>query len=133
MTKAELGEVGAHFSLELLYNDGVVEKDEKKAIHHFEQAAIGGHHVARGLLADYEHSKGRFERAAKHFIIAANLGEDISLQCIKDLFVAGIVSKNEYAAALRGHQAAVDATKSAEREKAEAFNGYDLSGIRRTG
>ena len=31
----------------------------------------------------------------------------------------GIVSKEDYAAALRGHQAAVDATKSTQREKAE--------------
>ena len=31
----------------------------------------------------------------------------------------GLVSKEDYEAALRGHQAAVDATKSEQREKAE--------------
>ncbi len=41
------------------------------------------------------------------------------LNMIKDLFVKGIVSKEDYDAALRGHQAAVDATKSPEREEAE--------------
>ena len=33
----------------------------------------------------------------------------------------GIVSKEEYAAALRGYQSAVNATKNSEREKGEAF------------
>ena len=35
------------------------------------------------------------------------------------LFVQGVASKEEYAAALRGYQAAVNETKSAERDKAE--------------
>ncbi len=118
---AELGYVEAHFSLGTLYycGDGV-EKDTKKAVYHWEQASIGGHTQARAYLAEQEIKNGRFERAAKHYIIAANLGHDKSLKAIKDLFVKGKVSKEEYAAALRAHQAAVDATKSAEREEAEA-------------
>ena len=126
-TKAsELGDAGAgvdaHACLGTLYYKGQgVEKDMKKAVYHLEEAAIGGHPQARVLLADCEEGKDRLERAVKHVIIAANLGCDVSLQCIKDLFVAGVVSKEEYAAALRGHQTAVDATKSAEREKAEAY------------
>ena len=125
-TKAsELGDVGAHFCLgDLYYRGNGVEMDTKKAIHHLEQAAIGGHPDARGHLAKYEVKKNRFERAAKHHIIAANLGYDISLKAIKDLFVAGIVSKEEYAAALRGYQAAVNETKSAERETAEALERF---------
>jgi len=124
---AELGDVGAYFRLGCLYDSGDgVEKDTKKAVYHFEQAAIGGHPFARGLLGFLEMENGRFERAAKHFIIAANLGDEESLQEVKDLFMRGIVSKEEYAAALRAHQAAVDAAKSPERE-ASAFlkeNGY---------
>ena len=38
---------------------------------------------------------------------------------VKEGFKGGIVSKDEYAAALRGYQPAVDATKSAGREKAK--------------
>ena len=102
-----------------LYYDGEgVDKDMKKGVYHFEQAAIGGHPAARVLLAFHEEDNCRFDRAAKHYIIAANLGNDNSLKCIKDLFAEGKVTKDDYAAALRGHQAAVDATKSAEREKA---------------
>ena len=122
---AELGDVAAHACLGLCYYDGDgVEKNEKKAVYHFEQAAIGGHPDARWLLAKYEAENGRFEREAKHLIIAANLGCEESLQRVKDLFVDGIVSKDDYAAALRGYQAAVDATKSPERDKAEAYHNF---------
>jgi TPR repeat protein len=119
---AELGDPAAHFCLGgMYYRKEGVERDMKKAVYHLEQAAIGGHPDARYLLADHELRIGRPDRAVKHFIIAANLGSDLALKCIKDLFVQGqgIVSKEEYAAALRGHQAAVDATKSTGREKAE--------------
>ena len=119
---AELGDVDAHCGLGMLYYHGRgVEKDEKKAVHHLELAAIGGHPQARCLLALHEMKNRRFERAVKHLIIAANLGCDTSLQRIKDLFVDGIVSKDDYAAALRGYQSAVNETKSSEREKGEAF------------
>jgi TPR repeat protein len=117
---AELGDAEAHFCLGGLYDNGQgVEKDTKKAIHHFEQAAIGGHPGARYNLGCIEANNGRFDGAVKHWIIAANLGNDNSLKYIKVLFMRGIVSKEDYATALRGYQARVDATKSAEREKAE--------------
>jgi hypothetical protein len=120
----ELGDVDAQFNLGILYYDGNgVEKDMKKAVYHWEQAAIGGHPDARSRLGLYEAENGSIERAVKHFIISANLGCDGSLKIIKDFFVKGVVSKEDYAAALRGYQAAVDATKSAEREKAEVFYG----------
>jgi tetratricopeptide (TPR) repeat protein len=117
---AELGDADAHCGLGMLYYNGTgVEKDEKKFVYHFEQAAIGGHTSARGLLAAHEIENGRSERAVKHCIINANLGCDESLKYIKMLFVQGVASKEEYAAALRGYQAAVNETKSAERDKAE--------------
>ena len=119
---AELGDANAHFLLGGLFYQGEgVEEDTKKAVYHWEQAAICGHPSARTCLAIHEKKKGRFNRAAKHLIIAANLGAELSLEPIKNLFVEGIVSKEEYGAALRGFQAAVNETKSAEREKGEAF------------
>ncbi len=36
----------------------------------------------------------------------------------------GIVSKDEYAAALRGYQAAVNETKSPERDEGDAFTAF---------
>ena len=61
-----------------------------------------------------------FDRAVKHFIIAANLGYDGSLHALKEAFKRELVSKEDFATALRGHQAAVDATKSPQRDEAEA-------------
>ncbi len=55
----------------------------------------------------------------KHWIIAAKLGYDGSLNAIKEGYKEGFVSKEDFAAALRGHQSAVDATKSPQREVAE--------------
>jgi hypothetical protein len=119
---AELGDMQAHACLgELYYHEDGVEKDKEKAVYHLEKAAIGGHPGARILLADYEIENDRKERAAKHLMIAANLGCNDSLEFVKSFYVKGMCSKEDYAAALRGHQAAVNDTKSAEREKAEAF------------
>ena len=63
----------------------------------------------------------RFDRAEKHFVIAANLGVHDSLQRLKDLYANGHASKDDYASALRAYQAATEEAKSAEREVAEAY------------
>ena len=93
----------------------------KKHIYHLEEAAIGGHPEARHRLGCEESLNGNFERAKKHFIIAAKLGYHDSLEMIKCLYKQGNASKEDYASALRAYQAAVDATKSQQREEAEAF------------
>jgi TPR repeat protein len=73
--------------LATVYCDGRgVEKDEEKAVCHYEKAAISGHPIARAGLAAHEMEIGRHDRAAKHFTIAANLGCDTSLQLLKDFF-----------------------------------------------
>jgi len=118
---AALGEVGAHYQLSVMYSEGVgVEKDKKKGVYHLEQAAIGGDPDARHNLGVIENDNGRYERAAKLFIIAAKLGCDNSLDALKGGFKGGIVTKDDLTAALRGHQAAIDAAKSPQRDAAEA-------------
>jgi len=117
---AELGDVEAQYNLSHLYRKGEgVEKDEKKGWYHLEEAAIAGHPDARYNLALKEGRNKRFDRAVKHFIIAANLGHDESIQQLKKCYKYGDVSKDDFAAALRAHQAAVDATKSPQREAAK--------------
>ena len=56
----------------------------------------------------------------KHWIIAANLGDDRSMKELKQGYEEGLVSKDEYTATLHAYQTAVDATKSQKREVAEA-------------
>ena len=119
---ASMGGVKAHYQLSCLYQNGRgVEKDEKKELHHLEEAAIGGHHLARYNLGCVEEENGRVDRAAKHYIIAAKLGYDTSLELVKNLYKDGLVSKEDFEAALRGHYAAIEATKSPQREEAAEF------------
>ncbi|KAK1748068.1 Sel1-like repeat family protein [Skeletonema marinoi] len=117
---ADLGDVAAQFFLSLMYRGGLgVEKDEKMELYYLEEAAIGGDPIARCSLACHEGMNGRLDRAVKHWIIAAKLGHGDSVQKLKEMYQSGYVSKEDFASALRGHQAAVDATKSAQRDLAE--------------
>jgi antirestriction protein len=67
-----------------------------------------------------EGRKGQFERASRHLIIAANVGHNQSMEKVKEMYQEGFVSKDDFAAALRAHKAAVDAMKSPQRDAAEA-------------
>jgi len=119
---AGLGDIDAHHSLSVMYREGRgVEKDENKELYHLEEAAIAGNPFARYNLAMREEINGRIDRAVKHFIIAANLGCDHSITNMKQCYSNGDVSKEDFAAALRAHQAAVDATKSPQREAAAKY------------
>jgi TPR repeat protein len=117
---AAFGDMMAHYNLSALYHEGKgTEKDDKKKIHHTEEAAIGGYPIARHNLGNHEWNNGRIDRAAKHYIIAAKIGDDGALDQVKKCFQMEFVSKEDYEATLRGrgHQAAVDATKSKQRER----------------
>ena len=120
---ADLGDVEAHYQLSTSYRDGKgVEKDEKRALHHAEQAAIGGSPHARHHLGWIDEQLGKMARATKHYIISAKLGFDESLKCIRGIYECGFyVSKEDFAAALRGHQAAIVAAKSPQRDAAYEF------------
>jgi len=122
---AQLGDIDAHHNLSVMYERGKgVEVDQTKGIYHLEEAAIAGHPYARYNLACNEAINERSDRAVKHLIIAANLGYDEAIQVLKEAYKDGLVSKEEFAAALRAHQAAVDATKSPQREEAAKALGY---------
>ena len=117
---AEFGDAGGHYELSIFYHEGTgVEKDMKKKVYHLEQAAIGGHAGARYNLGCVEEGNGKMDRAIKHWVIAAALGRDASLDNLKGCFRVGVVTKEDFAAALRAHQAVIEATKSPQREAAE--------------
>eukprot|EP00984_Skeletonema_dohrnii_P032043 scaffold25428_cov72-Skeletonema_dohrnii-CCMP3373.AAC.3 len=119
---AKLGDLDAKYELACMYEFGKgVEKDRVKVVHYLEEAAIGGHPIARHRLGLIEWDNGNNERAVKHCIIAANLGDDDSIKALMEAFRSGRVSKDDLASALRAHQAAVDATKSPQREALEEF------------
>eukprot|EP00985_Skeletonema_marinoi_P028954 scaffold26402_cov81-Skeletonema_marinoi.AAC.3 len=111
-----------HYNLSHLYREGEgVEKDENRGLYHLVEAAIAGHPNARYNLAVNEERNGRCDRSIKHFIIAANLGHDGSIQALKGCYKHGDVSKEDFAGALRAHYAAVNATKSPQRGAAEKY------------
>ena len=119
-----LGDVEAHYKLAVMYREGHgVEKDVGKKIYHYEQAAISGHPRARYNLGFYEwNNNENAQRAVKHWIIAATLGEGDSLKALMKAFEEGFIEKKVLAAALRSQKAAVDATKSPQRKAAAPRN-----------
>ena len=119
---AELGDAEAHYKLSGLYHLGHgVEKDKGKEIFHQEEAAIGGHPIARLRLSFNEVENRNVERAVKHWIIAATQGQDESIKMLMTAFQQGFISKDILATTLRAHKTAVDATKSPQREAAEKY------------
>ena len=55
-------------------------------------------------------------------IIAANAGHKLSLDTVKDGYMDGDVTKDEYANTLRAYKRSHDEMKSEDRDKAEEFN-----------
>ncbi|EJK71341.1 hypothetical protein THAOC_07236 [Thalassiosira oceanica] len=111
---AGLGSLEAHNRLAEFYLgdeigvtvDGVA-RNFSKADRHWEEAAMQGHVLARHNLGNHEHHNGNYERAVRHWLISAKMGEKWSLDAIKDMFVDGIATKQQYASALKGYQAAM--------------------------
>eukprot|EP00984_Skeletonema_dohrnii_P023058 scaffold12168_cov74-Skeletonema_dohrnii-CCMP3373.AAC.1 len=119
---AELGNAAAHYNLSCMYHHGHgVEKDREKEIHHLEEAAIVGHPDARHNLGCIEEDDYNIVRALKHWVIAATHGDDDSMKALMDAFKRGFVGKDVLAATLRAHKAAIDATKSTQRDTAEIY------------
>jgi TPR repeat protein len=82
-------------------------------------AAIGGQPDARYNLGYIEERKGNMERAVKHFIIAAKLGDTGSMKELWAHYSDENITKDDLEATLRVHQAAIDAMKSPQRDAAE--------------
>ena len=118
---AELGNAKSYTSIGAAYYEGNgVERDETKANHYFELAALAGDSISRHNLGNTEGRRGNMDRALKHFMIAAGSGDNDSLENIKQLFMDGDAMKDDYAKALRAYQANLIEIKSAQRDEAAA-------------
>ncbi|EJK53719.1 hypothetical protein THAOC_26782 [Thalassiosira oceanica] len=124
---AEAVELG---SIDALYNHGNayrygegVEQDMAKAVEFYEKAAMQGHVRARHNLGYVEAKKGNHDRAVRHFLISAKMGYENSIKAIKEMFMAGVATKEQYAEALKGYQEAVEEMKSHDRDEAKRL-GY---------
>ena len=105
----------------LLGRDG--ERDTEKAMRYWELAAMGGGALARHNLGLFEQkSKGNFKKALKHFMISAMGGQFDSLDAIKQLYMDGHATKDDYLNALKARQAYLDEIRSDQRDKAAAVD-----------
>jgi len=113
---AELGSCRAHHALAQAYYQGDgVKKDIERSIHHYKQAAMGGHENARHTLGTIEFNNGDIHKAMKHFMISAKCGYDKALKAVGFGYKAGHVTKDDYASTLRAHQQTANDMKSEQR------------------
>ena len=66
-----------------------------------------------------EYDAGNYDLALQHWMISAKLGHEGSLNNVKILFMKGLATKADYAAALRGYQNAIDEMSSPNRDEAK--------------
>ena len=119
----ELGNASAYYNIGCAYDSGNgAERDEKKAKHFYELAALGGHVKAGNNLGIYEERAGNMSIALKHYMIAAGCGHDKSLKEIREFYVNGNTTKDDYANALRTNQKYIDGIKSPQRDEAAEFD-----------
>ncbi|EJK56952.1 hypothetical protein THAOC_23062 [Thalassiosira oceanica] len=117
---AELGSIDAHYQLGVAYYAGVVvEEDRPIGINHWQQAAMKGHVKSRYNLGIVECENGNCELAVQHWMISVKMGDQRSLNAIKDMFKDGDATKAQYAEALLGYRDAVEEMKSPQREEAK--------------
>ena len=117
---AELGSAEALFGLGNAYYHGEgVPRNEEKADEFYKKAVMQGHAQSRYNLAYHEAEKGHHDRAVRHCMISAKMGHKNSVEMMKNAFMAGLATKEEYAEALKGYQDAVEEMKSHDRDQAK--------------
>jgi len=119
----ELGYAKAYNNIGCAYEKGEgVKLDKKRAIHHYELAAMGGDAHARYNLGFLEKYEGNVGRALKHFMISTRDGYTDSLEQIKQAYLTGHATKECYTKALQVYQEYLGEIKSIQRDKAAAIS-----------
>ncbi|EJK70581.1 hypothetical protein THAOC_08047 [Thalassiosira oceanica] len=77
-----------------------------------------GHVYARYNLGCWEDNAGNYDLALQHCMIAANMGCQVSLNCVKRMLMNCLATKADYAEALRGYQSATEEMQSSDRVEA---------------
>ena len=117
---AELGSIEALYNLGTAYRLGNgVQQDKAKAAEYFKKAARQGHVESRFNIGNHEVRKGDYDRAVRHYLISAKMGDKNSLDAIKKGFMAGLVTKEQCDEALKGYQDAMEEMKSHDRDEAK--------------
>jgi len=118
----ELGSAEPHLNIAFMYShhgEGVI-KYRQKELHHLICGAMEGCERSRYHIGSHECEMGNFDRAYRHWMIAARTGHKVSLDNMETALVTGHVSKAEYEEALRAYQEYYDEVKSDQRDRATA-------------
>ena len=73
-----------------------------------------------------EITSGNFDRAVKHWIIAATQGCEDSMQSLMEAFEGGLMEKDVLAAALRAQKDAVDCRCNEESTEGKGIRGNKI-------
>jgi TPR repeat protein len=120
---AELGSAEACRYLGNIYYRGEgLNEDETKAKQYYEKAAMRGCSCSRFNLGCFEFEAGSFDRAIKHWLIAASGGDIRAVGYIKKAMVKGDATRDDYAQALRGCELYLEEVKSSQRDRAAAYS-----------
>ena len=108
---AELGSLKALCHLgDSYYSGNGVQENKAKGILFYKKGAMQGHVESRHKLGCYEGQKGNFDRAVRHLLISAKMGDKKSVEAIKMVFMDGMATKEQYTEALKRYQDAVEGT-----------------------
>ena len=102
------------------YNLGLVEEkegDNDRAQHYYQLAELISQRTARFNPMNKGKADG-YDRAIKHYMIAAGRGHPESLDHIKELYSLGFATKDDYMKALQAYQAYLGEIKSSQRDEA---------------
>ena len=128
MESADLGNRDACCLIARSYFEGdCVKPDMNLAKYWYQIAAVRGCSASRVELAYFDLKEKDPESAVRHLMISCRQGSDDALELLGSLYRRGlkrkypIVTKDQYAEALRSHKKFSDSLKSEGRVAAEAF------------
>ena len=112
----KLGSPRSYSNVAMAYarGDGI-PRNEKKAKHYYELAALGGHALSRYNLGIIAEREGDIDKAMKHYVIAAGCG---STDSFKRIQMFGSWKKDYYEEAVQAHQAFIKSISSHQRDEA---------------
>lgn len=116
---ASLGSVPAYNHIAIAYSKGLgVEKNEKKAFHFNQLAAMGGDVTSRFNLG-VQCARIRMEDTIEHWKIAAGAGFELALDKIEMLLECKALTEEAYESVLTAYLTSRDEMNSDQREMAE--------------
>ena len=119
---AKMGSFIAVKNIATAYNTGRgVQRNRKKEQYHHELAAIMGDVGSRERLAHMEHEIGNYERAYKHWIIAAKGGDIDCMNSVEDGYADGHVTKDELEETLCAYKESASLLTNPSRERVKEW------------